>query len=368
MPLAYVLPRQSAAGSGAVPSAPHDQPAAADTAPGTPAAAAAALGASNGGADAGAAGAQAESSENSGGGGREHVLVGDAYYAAKDHMFMAEQHVLRHNRFQIDVRHPYKHLLHMARTLLSEGDPHGGGGGWQAPDGGRGGRGDSGDGGGGGSAGSHDRWHSHDSGRGGGGSGGRDAEGPQEAADVAADAGAVARVAVCLLFDVLTATPLGAAQGPEPEVVAAAALVAAMQLLEVAWAPSGARDGGAAARLGSRGSGDGGSRRSSRWDGGLDGAGGRCAAPQSAAARGTTLVEAAGLSHSEVGSLALEMLRAQRELREALMRAAPGAAAMDGAAEAKAAAAAAAAAGLGLEAARAVAAVGAATAAGAADG
>ncbi|KAI8476094.1 MAG: hypothetical protein J3K34DRAFT_513942 [Monoraphidium minutum] len=159
-----------------------------------------------GGAEGAAAAAAAISDD-----GARCVAVGDAYYAAKDALFVGEQHALRHNRFRVHVSHPYKHALHMARALLGGGAPGA-------------------------------RRRSSDGGGGGGVAGG---------AAAAADAGAVARVALCLLHDGLTAAGLGAEDegaGAAPEALAAAAVVAALELLEGGGPPPGGGCGSAAAR------------------------------------------------------------------------------------------------------------------------
>lgn len=130
---------------------------------------------------------------------KSQVLVGDAYYAAKEQLFVAEQHVLRHNHFVVHVEHPYKHALHMAHTLL-RGD--GDGDGCRTSSGAR--RNSSGGGGGGGAD---------------GGNGGC----------TGVDITSVVRCAVCMLHDVLTATVMWDSE--PPEALAAGALVAAMQLL-----------------------------------------------------------------------------------------------------------------------------------------
>jgi hypothetical protein len=214
------------------------------------------------------------------------VLVGDDYYAAKQRLFTAEQHALRHARFEVHVDHPYRHALHMAAALLPprEGEAPGGGGGGPAAGGGGGGgerarrASDGGRGGGGERA--------RRASDGGGGNGGQE-EGPVGPARAAGDAGAVARAAVALLHDALTATRVGAGAARPPEVLAAASLVAALHLLE------------------GEGGGGGG--------GGEGGAGARAAA----------LVEAAGLHAREVGALALALLRLARGLRERLAAAGP---------------------------------------------
>eukprot|EP00877_Chromochloris_zofingiensis_P003720 jgi/Chrzof1/13349/Cz07g29230.t1 len=45
------------------------------------------------------------------------VVVGDDYYAAKDQLLIAEQHVLRVMQFQVNIDHPYKYLLNLCNLL-----------------------------------------------------------------------------------------------------------------------------------------------------------------------------------------------------------------------------------------------------------
>lgn len=223
------------------------------------------------------------------------VLVGDAYYGAKDALFTAEQHVLRLNRFRVHVAHAYKHLEHMAHTLLGAGCSGGGGGG-------RGGSGASGGlaraaGGSRHSSGSGeeprgtgarltgppawDQPFGGDSG-GSGGGGGRAVSGGS-AAMSRATADLAARAGMALLHDVLTITALGAIEAPEA--LAAAALVAALALVE-----------GTGVEL----------------DGGMDisspAEGVRCCGG-AASAVAARLVAAAGLDAGHVGCLAHGMLR-----------------------------------------------------------
>lgn len=45
------------------------------------------------------------------------IVVGEAYYAAKEQLFMAEQAVLRLMRFQLGVQQPHKYLLNFCQLL-----------------------------------------------------------------------------------------------------------------------------------------------------------------------------------------------------------------------------------------------------------
>jgi len=187
------------------------------------------------------------------------VLVGDAYYAAKDALFTAEQHALRYNHFQVHVAHPYKYLLHMAHTLLvgeAGGSTRGGG---------------EGGGGGGASGGTEAQHHQSIS----------ISPPPPSTACVSEQqrASAVVRVAITLLHDVLTVTALGVEEAPE--MLAAAGLVAALQLVQEASSLHGS-------------------------GGGFD-----------AAAKSGELAAATGLAPDGVGRLAVRMLQLARALAAA---------------------------------------------------
>ncbi len=199
------------------------------------------------------------------------MVVGDAYYTAKNELFTAEQHALRHNHFQVHVDHPYKYLLHMVGTLLDGqlGVTAGGRSDSHVTDG--------------------DRWQPH----------AETHNGSSPAPPAAAEQGhgergessamsSVARVAVTLLHDALTATAVGCEQ--EPEILAAAAVVAALQLVEAASSSSSSGGGGVAA------AGPG-------WD---------------AAAIAERLVAATGLSAERVATLAVHLIQLSRSLAEAI--------------------------------------------------
>ncbi|KIY96986.1 hypothetical protein MNEG_10974, partial [Monoraphidium neglectum] len=206
-----------------------------------------------------------DGSGSDGGSGGGAVLVGDAYYAAKQQLFVAEQHALRHNHFVVDVLHPHKHVMHMARCLLGGSC-------------------------GGVSSGQQQRRLSFDGGSGGWHDGGADGHcGGSDGYEMAGDAPDVARVAVCLLHDALTATGLGAEETTAPETLAAAALVAALQLLAAEPPPAAGSLAG--------------------------GEGSRAAA---AAARAAALVSATGLPPAEVSRLALALLQVPQALRARL--------------------------------------------------
>jgi hypothetical protein len=55
------------------------------------------------------------------------LVVGDAYYAAKQRLFHAEQVVLRLMRFELGSAQPHKHLLNLCRTLSGVQDGGSGG-------------------------------------------------------------------------------------------------------------------------------------------------------------------------------------------------------------------------------------------------